>query len=131
MRNGLETRGVKTCSVVNTLFHVWHTGCGRIGSEQVDNIKHHRWHLLTQRISPPDLYDLEAAARTSDQLDAVNLVVSPRLGVGVLHDMHLLGVKKLFIQPGADSVEVLSVAEELRLQVERGCVLVQQIPSLM
>jgi len=61
-------------------------------------------------------------------VDAVNLVISPALGVAVVEQMHALGVRYLFCQPGADSPSVLARARELGLVTVRGCVLIDQLP---
>jgi len=60
-----------------------------------------------------------------------DLVISPALGVGVVEDMWRLGIRYLFVQPGADSERVLQRARELGLVVETGCVLIQEIPPAL
>ena len=64
------------------------------------------------------------------KIDAVNLVVSPRIGVTILERMAKEGIKYVFIQPGADGGDVLARASELGLTVQRGCVLVTSLPEL-
>ena len=60
----------------------------------------------------------------------VNLIISPKIGVGVLDTMASKGIKYVFIQPGADGGQVLPRAAELGLTVQQGCVLVTPLPSL-
>lgn len=72
-----------------------------------------------------------AAAVQAGAVDAVDLVISPALGVGVVEDMWRLGIRYLFVQPGADSERVLQRARELGLVVETGCVLIQEIPPAL
>ena len=60
-----------------------------------------------------------------------DLVISPALGVGVVEDMWRLGIRYLFVQPGADSERVLQRARELGLVVETGCVFIQEIPPAL
>ena len=71
-----------------------------------------------------------ATAAAEAPIDAVNLIINPKIGLGVVRDMKDLGIKHLFIQPGADTPPVLAEAERLGLTVEQGCVLVQSIPPL-
>eukprot|EP00040_Diaphanoeca_grandis_P023335 m.126880 g.126880 ORF g.126880 m.126880 type:complete len:138 (-) comp29224_c0_seq1:128-541(-) len=57
-------------------------------------------------------------------VNAVNLIISPKLGLDIIDDMARLGISDVFIQPGADSPEVLTRAHELGVRVQQGCVLV-------
>jgi predicted CoA-binding protein len=65
------------------------------------------------------------------KIDAVNLIISPRIGVSVLEEMANRDIRYAFIQPGADGGNVLAKAKELGIIVEQGCVLVQPLPSLL
>ena len=67
---------------------------------------------------------------TEIKIDAVNLIISPRIGVSVLEEMSLLGIQYCFIQPGADGGNVLKKAKELGITVQQGCVLVEPLGSL-
>ena len=86
------------------------------------------------------------------EIDAVNLIISPKLGVDVLEAAAARGIKcaaawdpytkhraftgrrsacrYVFIQPGADGGEVLPRAAALGLTVQQGCVLVTPLPPL-
>lgn len=61
-------------------------------------------------------------------VDAVNLVIAPAIGLQIVDEMHALGVRYLFCQPGADAPSVLARARALGLVVVRGCVLVEELP---
>mmetsp|Transcript_35965 Transcript_35965/g.70782 ORF Transcript_35965/g.70782 Transcript_35965/m.70782 type:complete len:146 (+) Transcript_35965:96-533(+) len=63
-------------------------------------------------------------------VDAVNLIISPRIGLEVLDQMAERGVQYCFLQPGADAPLVLERAAELGMTVQRGCVLVDPMPPL-
>lgn len=63
-------------------------------------------------------------------IDAVNLIISPRVGVEVLGEMAERNIQYCFIQPGADGPDVLAKATELGITVEQGCVLAQPLPRL-
>ena len=71
-----------------------------------------------------------AAAQEAGPVEAVNLVIAPAVGVGVVEEMWRLGIRYLFVQPGADAERVLRRARGLGLVVETGCVLVQPLPPL-
>ena len=71
---------------------------------------------------------LAEAVQTTGGIDAVDLVISPALGIGVVEEMWRLGIRYVFMQPGADSPRVLQRARQLGLVVEQGCVLVQELP---
>ena len=88
---------------------------------------------LVHRVNPRDKTG-ECFASLSDippgSVDLVNLVISPLLGVGIVEEMRTLGLKYLFIQPGADSPKVLAAAEAAGLTVQQGCVLRDDLPPL-
>lgn len=59
-----------------------------------------------------------------EPIDVVDLVINPAKGVDVVKEMGKLGIKNLWIQPGAESPEVISTARALGINVYQGCVLV-------
>lgn len=77
-----------------------------------------------------DIYKKISDIPTNVQIDAVNLIISPRIGEEVLQEMANRKIRYCFIQPGADGGSVLSKAEELGIIVQQGCVLVQPLPPL-
>jgi len=68
---------------------------------------------------------LGALKDIGEPVDVVNLVVNPAKGVGVVDEMAELGIKNLWIQPGAGSAEVVQAAARNGINVHNGCVLVQ------
>ena len=60
-----------------------------------------------------------------EPIDVVDLVINPAKGVGVVDEMKKLGIKNLWIQPGAGSPEVLGAAKAAGIAVHEGCVLVE------
>jgi len=64
------------------------------------------------------------------KIDAVNLIISPRAGVKALEQMKERGIRFCFMQPGADTSDVVDKAKELGITFQRGCVLVEELPSL-
>lgn len=65
-----------------------------------------------------------------EQVDAVNLIISPKIGMDVLSTMKKKGIRYVFMQPGADAEMVVKQAESLGLVTQRGCVLIQDLPPL-
>ncbi len=48
-------------------------------------------------------------------VDVASLYVNPRVGIGLLNEIAEKGVKTLFVNPGADSQELMKRAESLGL----------------
>lgn len=57
--------------------------------------------------------------------DVVNLCANPKVGQNVVEDMGTLGVKNVFVQPGAECSLLQKRAEELGIGWHQGCVLVE------
>lgn len=66
----------------------------------------------------PSILDLEFAP------DVVNFVVNPKIGKDVLVDCIEKGVKRIWLQPGTHSHELVEKAEEAGIEVIEGCILV-------
>ncbi len=49
--------------------------------------------------------------------DVVDVVVPPKLAEGVLRECARLGIRRVWLQPGAESGEAVRLGEELGLQV--------------
>ncbi len=58
-----------------------------------------------------------------DKIDVVVLIVNPDLGINYLHETFTLGIKNLWLQPGAISDEIMAKAAFLKLNVIKDCVL--------
>ena len=59
------------------------------------------------------------------QVDVIDLVISPRVGIDIVREVHEIGIDKIFIQPGAESQEILDFCQEKGINVYEGCVLVE------
>ena len=68
---------------------------------------------------------LGSLADIGEPVDVVDLVINPVKGVGVVEEMAKLGIKNLWIQPGASSPDVLAIAAKHGIAVHEGCVLVE------
>jgi predicted CoA-binding protein len=55
------------------------------------------------------------------EIDAASLYVNPRVGTQILEDIARKGVKLLFVNPGAESDELVDRAEELGLEPILAC----------
>lgn len=70
--------------------------------------------------------DIKPSLRAvGEPIDCVDLVINPAKGPAVLQEMADLGIKYLWIQPGAESKEILELANKLNITVHMGCVLVE------
>jgi len=58
------------------------------------------------------------------EIDVVNFVVNPRIGIKVLADCISKGVKRIWLQPGTSSEEIVSTAKANNIEVIEACVLV-------
>jgi len=65
-----------------------------------------------------------------EKVEAVNLIISPKIGVDVLNAMKKKGIRYVFMQPGADAEMVVRQADSLGLITQRGCVLMEDLPPL-
>lgn len=57
--------------------------------------------------------------------DVVDVVVPPKVGEQIMRECAELGIKHVWLQPGADGEQVVKTAEELGLNVVRACILVE------
>ena len=71
----------------------------------------------------------ERCARALSEIDAsidvVDLVISPKIGPSIIDDCASLGIKNVYIQPGAESDEILEKCSHAGISVHQGCVLVE------
>jgi uncharacterized protein len=59
------------------------------------------------------------------KVDAVDVVVAPRIGERIMKDCSELGIRNVWLQPGADAASVVQVAKELNLTVVTDCIMVR------
>ena len=60
-----------------------------------------------------------------EKIDVIDLVISPKVGIKVVEEAFEVGIDKIFIQPGAESQEILDFCQEKGLEVYEGCVLAE------
>ncbi|NDL67361.1 CoA-binding protein [Anaerotalea alkaliphila] len=68
----------------------------------------------------------KAYARVGDipgPVDAVDMVVSPEIALGVLEECAAAGIKNIWLQPGSRSPEILEAAKGHGMNVVESCVI--------
>lgn len=55
--------------------------------------------------------------------DVLDMVVSPKIGRGIIEEAHKLGIKNLWFQPGTYNDELLKLVEEMGFNAVQACVL--------
>jgi predicted CoA-binding protein len=63
-------------------------------------------------------------------IEVVDLIINPAVGITIIEEMSALGIKNVFIQPGAASAEILDLCASSGIEVFQGCVLNAQEPFL-
>ena len=58
-------------------------------------------------------------------VDVVDLIINSRDGIKQVEQMVPMGISKIFIQPGAESDEILSFCSANSIEVFQGCVMVE------
>ena len=59
-----------------------------------------------------------------EPIDVVNFVVNPSIGIKILDECILKGVKRIWLQPGTVSRELVNKAEDNGIEVIEACILV-------
>jgi predicted CoA-binding protein len=60
-------------------------------------------------------------ADVPEPVDRASLYVPPAVGLGLLDAIHAAGAKELWVNPGAESPELLAAAERLGLPTVQAC----------
>ncbi|WP_330375503.1 CoA-binding protein [Inediibacterium massiliense] len=60
-----------------------------------------------------------------EKVDVIDLCINPKLGIDIVKKAHNLGIDHIFIQPGAESEEILLFCKEHDMKVIQSCVLVE------
>ena len=56
-------------------------------------------------------------------VEVLDLCIAPTVGLGIVQQAKALGVSKVFIQPGAESEDILQWCRQNDVEVHQGCVL--------
>ena len=62
-------------------------------------------------------------------VEALNLCINPKLGLGLIKQAKEMGVRHVFVQPGAGSKEIEDFAKDNRMAYRTGCVIVEMTGS--
>ena len=73
----------------------------------------------------PNCYKSLSSCPEATNIEAVNLIMSPKYSPQFVSEMKSLGIKNLFIQPGAASKEIFEIAKKDELDIKEGCVLIE------
>lgn len=58
-------------------------------------------------------------------IEVIDLCINPKTGLQLLREAKRIGINKVLIQPGAESVEILKYCTENEIIAIEGCVLVE------
>ena len=78
-------------------------------------------------INPTEIGEIEGlpiCARVGDveePIEEATLYVRPSIGIGLLEELKAKGIKKVWVNPGAESMELLDKAYELGLETVVAC----------
>ncbi|MDF2546044.1 CoA-binding protein [Anaerosolibacter sp.] len=78
---------------------------------------------VNPRSQSPEVY--RSLGEIKESIDVIDLCINPRTGLDIVKEADTLGIKKIFIQPGAESEEIIDFCKENNLQYYLGCVLVE------
>ena len=77
--------------------------------------------LVNPRSRDPRL--CRALSDYGQPIDVLDLVIHPKLGLKLVEEAYALGIKRVLIQPGAESEAILTYCAEHGLEAIEGCVL--------
>lgn len=85
------------------------------------------WQVYPVNPNEPEVEGLKTFASITDipgPIDRASLYVPPSVGVGLLDDIQRKGVGELWVNPGAESDELIAKAERLGLNAIQACSIV-------
>ena len=59
------------------------------------------------------------------KIEVLDLCINPYKGIKIIQEAKELGIEKILIQPGAESVDILDFCEENEMKAVEGCALVE------
>ena len=80
------------------------------------------------RINPKDrtgtlAKSFEEAGGSGESIDVIDLIINPKDGLVLMSEAASLGVKRVFVQPGAGSADIEALCEAEGIELHYGCVL--------
>ena len=79
-----------------------------------------KWGNKIYNILKDNNYKVYGVSPNYDEIDVVNMVVSPKISLNTLEEAKDLGIEYIFFQPGTYNDEVIAKAEELGLKYLTG-----------
>lgn len=99
----------------------------RYGYKIVKELEDSGYNVLPVSPKYPDIDGTKAYQSLLDiegDIDVVNFVVNPHIGIRVLDECIAKGVKKILLQPGTVSSELVDKAKSSGIEVLEACILV-------
>lgn len=99
----------------------------RYGHKIVKELESSGFNVLPVTPKYPDIDGTKAYKNLSDidgPIDVVNFVVNPHIGMGVLDECITKGVRRIWLQPGTVSSELVNKAKDNGIEVIEACILV-------
>lgn len=67
--------------------------------------------------------DFKSLLSADAHIDIIDLVISPRIGLGILKEAAEYGIKRVLIQPGAESTEIIEFCKQNEFEFLESCIL--------
>ena len=99
----------------------------RYGNKIVHSLKKHDFNVLPVAPKYKDIDGIKAYSSILDieePVDVVNFVVNPNIGMKVLDECIQKGIKRIWLQPGTVSQELIEKAKAAQVEVIQACILV-------
>lgn len=99
----------------------------RYGHTIVTRLHDNGFNVLPVSPKYEDIDGIKAYPTLSDiptTVDVVNFVVNPGIGIQILDEVIKLGIKRIWIQPGAESDALIEKAKMNGIEVIEACILV-------
>jgi predicted CoA-binding protein len=99
----------------------------KFGNKAVRAYLRQGWTVYPVNPKEPEIEGLPSFASITDipePVDRASLYLPPALGLGVLPGIKAKGVKELYVNPGAESEELMAEAERLGLEPIWACSIV-------
>ena len=99
----------------------------KFGNKAVRAYLRQGWQVYPVNPNPDSIEGLPVFASILDVpvvLDRAALYVPPEVGVRLLTDMHSKGIRELWVNPGAESPELIAEAQRLGLGPIQACAIV-------
>lgn len=64
----------------------------------------------------------------ANRIEVLDVVINPKVGVKAVEEAYTAGIKNFFLQPGADTPEVIEAVKKVGGRYHQGCVLREMLP---